>query len=112
MAAHVAAERDQFDCSTCRWGRHCDSSNPAPFAKFVIQIDGKPFLESRTCFLPMITPESGRFMRLHWHYKNRFLPHAGGICDQSNLYVEAMEVIEQTFNKIEADHLKREREKK
>lgn len=60
-------------------------------------------IESNVCLLPMITADSHRFLRLHAHYKNGFLPHAGGICDQPNLYIEAMEFLERAFAGIEAD---------
>lgn len=111
ITAHVAAESDRFHCDRCTWGRHCDDKNPAPFEKFVITMDGRDFLKSRTCLLPMITTQSQRFMRLHWHYRRQMLPHAGGVCDQPNLYIEAMEVLEKTFNQIEADRARQARER-
>lgn len=58
----------------------------------------------------MITASSHRFLRLHTHYKNGFLPEAGGICDQPNLYLEAMEFLEGTFNGINNERIKRDRE--
>lgn len=103
VAAHVAADADRFNCKACPWGRHCDEKNPAPFEKFVIEIDGQPFLKSRTCFLPMITPASHGFLRLHTHYRKQLLPRAGGISDQANLYIEAIEVLEHSFNRIEIE---------
>lgn len=106
MAAHVAAEADRFNCDKCPWGRHCDESNPAPYAKFVIQISGRPFMESRTCFLPMISAQSHAMLRLHLHYRNGILAHAGGISDQEQIYVQAMEVLEQTYHEIERQRLK------
>jgi hypothetical protein len=106
VAAHVAAESDRFNCAKCPWGRHCDDSNPAPFPKFVIHVAGRPFLESRTCFLPMLTAQSHRLVRLHLHYRRGLLPHAGGIADQAQLYVEAMELLEQTFNEIDMQRMK------
>lgn len=108
MAAHVAAESDRFNCKKCPWGKHCDDSNPAPFEQFVIQLNGVPFMSSRTCFLPKITIESHALMRLHVHYKKGFLPRAGGICDQSQLFIEGMEVLEQTFGEID---MQREKER-
>jgi hypothetical protein len=111
MAAHVAAEADRFQCDRCPWGRnekgrHCDESNPAPYPQFVIQIAGRPFMESRICFLRKITPQSHHLLRLHMHYRKGVLPRAGGICDQPNLFVEAMELLEQTFNEIDIQRMK------
>lgn len=51
-------------------------------------------LESRTCLLPMIAPQSHQLMRLYNHYKNHLLPFAGGLYDQPAIYTEAMEIID------------------
>ena len=99
MAAHVAADGDKFQCARCPWNRHCDDTNPAPFAQWSIP----GVLESNTCLLPMITPDSHRFLRLHKHYGRGLLPHAGGICDQPNRYIEAMECLEAAFAGIESE---------
>lgn len=111
MAAHVAAESERFNCAKCPWGanargKHCDESNPADFAKFVIEIGGRPFMASTSCFLPKITPASRALLRLHMHYRNGLLAQAGGISDQPALYVEAMELLERTFNDIELQRAK------
>ncbi|MCK7495180.1 MAG: hypothetical protein MZW92_31865 [Comamonadaceae bacterium] len=93
----VAFHRDKFDCRACRWQRHCDERNPAPFPMFAIAEIG---LESRTCLLPMITDASRERMRLYRHYKNHLLPLAGGVLDQPNAYLEAMEVIDAHQSKL------------
>lgn len=62
-------------------------------------------ISSRTCLLPMITPESRFWLRLYSHYKKQFLPFAGGILDQPAKYAEAMEVLDSTFRRIEADQI-------
>ena len=41
----------------------------------------------------MITPQSRYLQRLYGHYKNRLLPYAGGLLNQPNYYLEAMELI-------------------
>ena len=41
----------------------------------------------------MITPASRLMLRLYGHYKARLLPHAGGLLDQPNHYIEAMEIL-------------------
>lgn len=56
-------------------------------------------MEFTTCPKPMITPESSWFLRLYRHYKNHLLPHAGGLLDQPNAYLEAMEVIDAAVNR-------------
>lgn len=64
-------------------------------------------LESRTCLLPMITPASRFFVRLYRHYKNKILPYAGGILEQPQLYVEAMEVLAGRESVLRAEELER-----
>lgn len=46
----------------------------------------------------MITDFSRAMLRLHGYYRNRILPFAGGLLDQPNGYVEAMETIEKALN--------------
>lgn len=100
---HVAAHRDQYHCPNCRWGRHCDedlrwptSVGPAGFLAFAIS----NVIESKTCFLPMITPFSSRMLNLYGHYKNSVFPLSGGLLEQPNLYLRAMELIDSTMNKL------------
>lgn len=41
----------------------------------------------------MVTPASWALIRLHKHYCNNLLPRAGGLYDQPNGYVAAMEML-------------------
>jgi hypothetical protein len=50
-------------------------------------------IESRTCLLPMITPQSRFLLRMYQHYKAGMLPYGGGILKQPHYYAEAMEII-------------------
>lgn len=65
-------------------------------------------ISSRTCLLPMITPESYAWLRLHTHYKEGYLPRAGGILDQPNKFMEAMEVLNRAYNGIRRDEMERQ----
>lgn len=51
-------------------------------------------VESNTCLLPMITDRSHTYIRLYRHYKNGLLPLAGGVLEQPNTYLQAMEIID------------------
>jgi hypothetical protein len=75
----------------------------------VFKIPG--LIESRVCFLPMITPLSYAMLRLHRHYTEGFLPGAGGILDQANRYVEAMECLDAEFAKIKNEIAEKARRK-
>ncbi len=65
--------------------------------------------QSRTCLLPMITPDSYFLLRLHGHYKNALLPYSGGVLDQPNFYLEAMEILSEREGKILAEKAERQR---
>lgn len=93
------ANRDKFNCQACRWHRHCDENNPAPFVMWVIP----GVIESRTCLLPMVTERETGLIRLYQHYKENKLPLAGGLLDQPNNYVEAMEIIAAALAKVRSD---------
>lgn len=60
-------------------------------------------LESRTCLLPMITEDSRALMQLFTHYKNGFMPFAGGVYDQPAVFGEAMALIESRAQKMKGD---------
>lgn len=100
----VAAQREHFNCRHCKFHRHCDDANPAPFPMFAVPEIG---LESRTCLLPMITGESNEYMRLYSHYKNHLLPFGGGLYDQPAVYREAMEIIDRQQARVLAEQAKR-----
>lgn len=85
----MAWNSEAFNCERCPWGRHCDETRPAPIKQWVI----KNLIESNVCLLPMITVESRFLLRLYEHYKNCLLPRAGGVLEQSNYFLEAMEIL-------------------
>lgn len=90
----VLQNRKDFDCKKCKWGRHCDSSNPAPIEQWSVP----GVIESKVCLLPMITERSLFLIRLHKHYKQHLLFEGGGLMTQPNLYLEAMELLESAIN--------------
>lgn len=54
-----------------------------------------------TCLLPMVTDETHMYFRLHTHYLRGVLLKGGGLEDQSNKYLEAMELLESKLIKNE-----------
>lgn len=94
-----------FRCESCSWGRHCDVTRPAPFAKWKIA----GVIESRTCLLPMISPFSRLMLQLYGHYTRRILPRSGGLLDQPNQYTEAMEILAERDAQIQAEEAERMR---
>ena len=88
----MTKNRDSFDCNTCRWGRHCDKSNPAGSDIFEIKLDGEN-IKQNTCFLPEVDKESLFYIRLHSSYSDGHLFKSGGIADQPAHYMQAMRLI-------------------
>jgi hypothetical protein len=66
-------------------------------------------IESRTCLLPMITPGTRMMLQLYGHYKSKLLPHAGGLLDQPNYYVEAMEILSERDAQVQGEASERMR---
>lgn len=69
-------------------------------------------IESRTCLLPMVTPQSTFLVDLHRHYKNAVLPYAGGILDQPAYYAEAMGILSSREDQILAERVERDRRRR
>lgn len=42
----------------------------------------------------MVDPTAWGFIGLHTHYRNGFLPFRGGLMEQPNAYIEAMQIID------------------
>jgi len=85
-----------FDCNTCTH-KNCDSDfsrlgskGPSPYPRWEIVGLGK----FNTCLLPMVTKETEWIFRLHRHYENGVLLRSGGLLDQPNYYIEAMELLD------------------
>jgi hypothetical protein len=68
-------------------------------------------IESRTCLLPMISEWSRLMVRLWGHYRQHVLPFAGGLMDQPASFMEAMEIIEGTNNRLQQEKLEHGRDR-
>jgi len=66
------------------------SRGPAGFNVFTIP----GVIESKTCLLPLVTDKSWALLGLYRHYKNKILPYGGGILEQPNYYMQAMETLD------------------
>lgn len=64
-------------------------------------------IETKICFLPMITSTSREWLRLHMDFKAGFLPYEGGTMQQPAAFREAMIIIESTLNQISQEEPKR-----
>lgn len=86
-----------FNCNKCPNNYYCDDTNPAPFPKWQVKHRGITILESKTCLLPMLEGWCLEFFKLYRHYKNGIFPTNDGFLEQSNYYIEAMELIEDIY---------------
>jgi hypothetical protein len=59
-----------------------------------VEYRGKEIIDTNICIKPMVTATHHQLLRLHKHYKNGLLPLSGGVLDQPNIYLEAMELID------------------
>lgn len=101
IAVEVARNAVQFNCNKCPRNHHCDESGEWPGSRGpagydVCEIPG--VLASRTCLLPMVTPQAIAIRHLYRHYRNHVLPFAGGLYNQPNYYMQAMTVCDQLEN--------------
>lgn len=55
----------------------------------------------------LITAKSLAMIQLHQHYRNAILPYGGGIYDQPNAYIEAMQIIDGRLSKIVLERLEK-----
>ena len=109
----VAAQADAYRCATCTWGKHCGPENPAPLEQWILSVPLEDEIfewKSRTCPLPMITPQSHFLLRLHRHYSAGHLALAGGWLDQPAYYTEAMTFIGLQFDRVHAEQAERQRQ--
>jgi len=51
----------------------------------------------------MISSFSIQMIGLYWHYKNGILAFQGGVMDQPKIYLDAMQIIDSTYNRIQAE---------
>jgi len=87
------SNKKDFNCETCSH-RYCGegiagSKGLAPFRKWTITGVG----DLRSCPLPMISELSSFFLRMYQHYSKGVLITSGGLLDQPNKYLEAMELM-------------------
>lgn len=92
IAVEVTRNAKDYHCETCDH-RYCGKDVPgsngdAPYVKWTF---GDVRLTS--CPLPMISDASNFYLRMHMHYTNGILITQGGLLDQPNKYLEAMEII-------------------
>lgn len=87
---HVVYHGDKFNCDTCRCDKNFQSSN-------LWEIPG--VIKTQKCLRKMITQESADFYSLYKHYQNGVMPYSGGLFEQPNAYLEAMDLIDEWSNR-------------
>jgi len=99
IAVEVYKNSKDFNCASCGH-KHCDqdkqlsgSKGPAGFFKWEVQRGGQTVIESKVCLLPMITQRSHGLMKLYKQYLLGHYPYSGGLYEQPNAYLQAIEII-------------------
>jgi hypothetical protein len=99
----VAVQLEAIACVTCHH-KDCDGSQGfKPFS-----FEGEAL---KGCPLPMITQESATLIGQWPHYDKGYLPGAGGILDQTAIYVEGMTIINSEIMKHREEKAEEERKK-
>jgi hypothetical protein len=82
------ADKGVFNCDFCS----CDPvTHDAGYDKWVIpEIN----VSSSVCLRWLVNEKSVFLLRLYQHYKNNILPDEGGWLNQANVFVTAVELIE------------------
>ena len=77
-----------FNCEVCS----CDPvTHDAGYARWKVPELG---LESTVCLRWLVNERSVMLIRFYQHYKNNILPDEGGWLNQSNVFITAVELIE------------------
>jgi len=61
------------------------------------KIDG--VIESDVCLLPMVDPGATYLISLYQHYKRGHLPYSGGVLDQPDIVMQALDLIASIVDK-------------
>jgi len=71
----------------------------------LFEIDGEEYFQ---CPRKLLTEDSYHILRLFVHYLNGFLLHEGGISNQPNIYLEAMEFLLNEKRKREKEEIEKQ----
>jgi hypothetical protein len=71
----------------------------------VVSIDGIGDLYR--CPASFIDRQTGLINTAYPHYKNGYLPCAGGLLDQSATFLDAINIVDRTINRYERDKLEK-----
>ncbi|MBI5789288.1 MAG: hypothetical protein HZA78_10580 [Candidatus Schekmanbacteria bacterium] len=98
MGVAVLLNQAEFDCRRCtkamKVEKGCEEDSPLP-ERWVIDAEAY-----RRCPLKLVSGLSWSAIRLYQYYRQGFLPVTGGILDQSNLFLQALEIIQGSFNEV------------
>ncbi len=98
-------------CKPCREGRcnECDKATGKLKTSAKFEIEGKVLTQ---CPLRYLAPNVMRAINLHSHYKNGFLPHAGGVLNQPARTMKQIEAVASVENDIEENKTKNKAKKR
>ena len=89
----------KLDCQKCsaeeKVDSGCEKDSPIPGVWKLYD------WEFQRCPLKLITPQSAAYLRACTFFEKGYLPNAGGWIEQSNKFIEAMEIVEREIIKIQ-----------
>ncbi len=96
IAVEVRGNPKKFNCKKCVNNHHCDddylvNGSIGPAGHYIFSIPD--IIESKVCLLPMLTDQTYALIRLSRHYKNNMLPVSGGILEQPNYFLQAIDIL-------------------
>ena len=95
----MATQLADIACKTCHH-KDCDGSQGAVVGyKFEGEI-------IKRCPLTLLTEKSALLIEQYPHYENGYLPGAGGILDQTAIYVQGMNIINSEIMKHREEEAK------
>ena len=88
----------KFDCRFCndaqKKERGCIEKAHYP----VFDLDGEQFF---SCPVKMMTKTTGRMLRMYKFFKDGFLPNCGGVLEQPQRFLDAIQIIDSELSEIE-----------
>ena len=110
LLVSLAGTRAGYNCSSCKKAGLCEVRGCLPGTKAATPyiINGE---EIWKCPLTFVNAEVNQAILLWTAYRKGFLPDEGAFLDQSNRFVEYIELLESDQNQYEQEEMEREKSK-
>lgn len=100
----MAYYSDEFDCRRCPEAAREERGCYGPVGRPIYRLGDE---EYDRCPVRLVEPWTHEVLVLYRHYKNGFLPYAGGVTDQPAKLMRAFLLIENAVSEAEAERAKK-----